>query len=83
MVLHDGVRVVVYDDHAAAEPLAALDVSRDSEHGRGLLLVQALADDWGVGPAAHPRGKGKNVWFEIRRDGGGTGIYRTPTILDT
>ncbi|MEW2393328.1 ATP-binding protein [Streptomyces venezuelae] len=82
-VLCDGVRVVGYDDHAVAEPLAALDVSRDSEYGRGLLLVQALADDWGAGPAARPHGRGKNVWFELRRDGGGTGFYRTPTILDT
>ncbi|MFI1678876.1 ATP-binding protein [Streptomyces sp. NPDC020607] len=69
VVLRDGVRVAVYDDHAATEPLAALDVSRDSEHGRGLLLVQALADDWGVAPAARPHGEGgegKNVWFELR-----------------
>ncbi|MGW2231086.1 ATP-binding protein [Streptomyces formicae] len=88
VVLCDGVRVVVYDDRAAAEPLAALDVSRDSERGRGLLLVQALADNWGVGPAARPRGNGKNVWFELRqdRDGdrdGGTELYRSRTIMDT
>ncbi|WP_433893457.1 ATP-binding protein [Streptomyces sp. CA-111067] len=29
--------------------------------GRGLLLVQALADAWGV----HARGGGKVVWFEL------------------
>ncbi|MFJ6214090.1 SpoIIE family protein phosphatase [Streptomyces sp. NPDC092296] len=29
--------------------------------GRGLLLVQALADDWGV----QPRGEGKVTWFEL------------------
>jgi anti-sigma regulatory factor (Ser/Thr protein kinase) len=29
--------------------------------GRGLLLVQALADAWGV----HARGAGKVVWFEL------------------
>lgn len=29
--------------------------------GRGLLLVQALSDAWGV----NPRGTGKVVWFEL------------------
>lgn len=29
--------------------------------GRGLRIVAALADDWGVTPA--PTGKGKTVWF--------------------
>lgn len=29
--------------------------------GRGLRIVAALADDWGVTPA--PAGKGKTVWF--------------------
>jgi serine phosphatase RsbU (regulator of sigma subunit)/anti-sigma regulatory factor (Ser/Thr protein kinase) len=29
--------------------------------GRGLLLVEALADDWGV----EPRGSGKRMWFEL------------------
>jgi anti-sigma regulatory factor (Ser/Thr protein kinase) len=32
--------------------------------GRGLLLVQALADAWGV----HPEGTGKVVWFELSAD---------------
>jgi anti-sigma regulatory factor (Ser/Thr protein kinase) len=32
--------------------------------GRGLLLVQALADAWGV----HPEGTGKVVWFELSID---------------
>ncbi|WP_062209895.1 SpoIIE family protein phosphatase [Streptomyces sp. NBRC 109706] len=29
--------------------------------GRGLLLMEALADSWG----AHPRGDGKTTWFEL------------------
>ncbi|MEG3626857.1 ATP-binding protein [Streptomyces poriticola] len=33
----------------------------DSTHGRGLMLVQSLADAWGV--RAH--GVGKAVWFEL------------------
>ena len=35
-----------------------------SEHGRGLRLVEAISDAWGVAPQ---RG-GKRVWFELRPD---------------
>lgn len=35
----------------------------DGESGRGLLLVDALADRWGVGP----RAPGKVVWCEFER----------------
>ncbi|UQX05205.1 ATP-binding protein [Streptomyces sp. RerS4] len=35
----------------------------DGTHGRGLLLVEALADAWGVDPLA--LGRGKVVWFEL------------------
>ncbi|MFJ9247727.1 ATP-binding protein [Streptomyces sp. NPDC101776] len=34
-----------------------------AESGRGLLLVDALADRWGVAPGPHPR---KTVWAEVR-----------------
>ncbi|MFE4974431.1 SpoIIE family protein phosphatase [Kitasatospora sp. NPDC056651] len=34
--------------------------------GRGLMLVEALADSWGV----EPRGSGKRMWFELS----GTGV---------
>jgi anti-sigma regulatory factor (Ser/Thr protein kinase) len=33
-----------------------------SDGGRGLLLVEAVTDRWGVAP--HPAGDGKTVWFE-------------------
>ncbi|MFI8967036.1 ATP-binding protein [Streptomyces sp. NPDC053493] len=33
----------------------------DGTHGRGLILVQALADSWGV----ENHGAGKVVWFEL------------------
>ncbi len=29
--------------------------------GRGLLLMDQLADAWGVSP----RGRGKSIWFEL------------------
>ncbi|GGZ25911.1 ATP-binding protein [Streptomyces nitrosporeus] len=37
----------------------------EGEHGRGLLLVEALADRWGVGE----RSPGKIVWCEFTRMG--------------
>jgi hypothetical protein len=39
------------------------------ESGRGLLLVEALADDWGVMP--RPCGPGKIVWAQVRLPGTG------------
>ncbi|MER8188034.1 SpoIIE family protein phosphatase [Kitasatospora sp. NPDC094015] len=35
--------------------------------GRGLMLVEALADGWGV----EPRGSGKRMWFELSAEAGG------------
>ncbi|WP_181799530.1 ATP-binding SpoIIE family protein phosphatase [Kitasatospora acidiphila] len=35
--------------------------------GRGLMLVEALADSWGV----EPRGSGKRMWFELTAGGEG------------
>jgi len=34
----------------------------DAENGRGLLIVEALADHWGIAPGPVPR---KTVWAEI------------------
>ena len=33
--------------------------------GRGLVMMEMLADAWGV----DPRGEGKSIWFEMREDG--------------
>ncbi|MFE9765566.1 ATP-binding protein [Streptomyces sp. NPDC005808] len=65
-VLLDGVRIAVYDDSPAAH-LVPIDTTWDGECGRGLLLVQALAETWGVTPA-HPFSR-KHVWFELRGQG--------------
>ncbi|MFJ5774856.1 SpoIIE family protein phosphatase [Streptomyces sp. NPDC093094] len=35
--------------------------------GRGLVLIELLADVWGVAP----RGEGKSIWFELHEDGSG------------
>lgn len=67
-VLPDGVRVAVYDDSPAVH-LVPVDAGRDGECGRGLLLVQALAQTWGITPG-HPYSR-KHVWFELRSGTGG------------
>ncbi|MFF8828106.1 ATP-binding protein [Streptomyces sp. NPDC015131] len=54
------VRVEVRD-FAPALPTPHAPTDDDGTHGRGLVLVQALADAWGV--LAH--GVGKVVWFEL------------------
>ncbi|WAX81783.1 ATP-binding protein [Streptomyces sp. KMM 9044] len=58
-----GLRVEVRDfvDH---EPRPRVPVVDDGTHGRGLVLVESLADAWGV--RAH--GVGKAVWFELEAD---------------
>lgn len=53
-------------DYASRRPRPYVPTADDGTHGRGLMLVQALADAWGV-EVAGP-GRGKVVWFEL--DGG-------------
>lgn len=57
----DGVLRVEVHDSGPGE-VRAPDAGPESEHGRGLLLVAALADKWGVGE----RDPGKVVWCEFR-----------------
>jgi anti-sigma regulatory factor (Ser/Thr protein kinase) len=53
------LRVEVTDDSDRMPLVRAFD--QDSEGGRGLALVDALAAAWG----ADPRPGGKTVWFEL------------------
>ncbi|WP_405649513.1 ATP-binding protein [Streptomyces sp. NBC_00019] len=55
-----GLRVEVRD-FVARRPRLRVPNADDGMHGRGLVLVQSLADAWGV--RAH--GVGKVVWFEL------------------
>ena len=74
----DVVRVEVSDDGEGFDPAELPD--KDAESGRGLQLVQALADRWG-----RRRGPRSSVWFELDRSADraryptGTGA-RTPTL---
>ncbi len=62
----DTVRLEVSDTRTERlpEPRPPHDPA-DDESGRGLLLVEALADRWGV----EPRTPGKCVWAEIQQNG--------------
>ena len=53
------LRVEVQDDGEGVPALR--DAARDDEGGRGLALVAALADDWGIEQVPG----GKFVWFEL------------------
>jgi anti-sigma regulatory factor (Ser/Thr protein kinase) len=55
----DRVRICVSDD-APVEPTPQ-HPDDESDHGRGLMLVDMLAREWGVVPA----GLGKTVWAEV------------------
>ncbi len=68
--LHDGgelVRIAVRDEGCApGRPRANTRRQPDDEHGRGLLLVDALCHSWG----AHENGPGLLVWADLPRTAG-------------
>ncbi|MFF3581194.1 ATP-binding protein [Streptomyces mirabilis] len=57
-----GVRVEVADG-SPQPPRVPTELSPEAEGGRGLVLLDAVVDKWGVGTG--PEG-GKTVWFECR-----------------
>ncbi|WP_406259801.1 ATP-binding protein [Streptomyces nigra] len=78
-------RIEVTDTRAEKRPQASPPASDSlSESGRGLLLVAALADDWGVSPrTAAP---GKTVWAELHAQAKGQPLTHRvapePTYVD-
>ena len=60
VVLGDGVVRVGVTDHGPGLPSRKPD-DDGATTGRGLLLVERLATDWGVAPT----GRGKTVWVEV------------------
>ncbi|MFE0353785.1 ATP-binding protein [Streptomyces nigra] len=64
--LHDGadlVRIAVRDEGCAAGEPHSSPARQEEEHGRGLLLIDALCHAWG----AHEHGSGLIVWAELPR----------------
>ncbi len=55
------IRIEVTDARGDRRP-ALREPDTGAESGRGLLLVEALADRWGVTDGPHPR---KIVWAEL------------------
>jgi anti-sigma regulatory factor (Ser/Thr protein kinase) len=55
-----GIRVEVVDKNPS--PPALREPADDEAHGRGLILVNSLASDWGSYDLPGPR---KVVWFEL------------------
>ncbi|PWI07277.1 hypothetical protein DIZ27_28890 [Streptomyces sp. NWU339] len=64
-LLPGGVRVEVSDRCPRLPVPTAGDTL--AEGGRGLVIVAAVTDRWGVAP--RPDGRGKTVWFECLVDG--------------
>ncbi|MEU6531124.1 ATP-binding protein [Streptomyces sp. NPDC046928] len=68
--LHDGadlVRIAVRDEGCAAGEPHSSPARQEEEHGRGLLLIDALCHAWG----AHEHGSGLIVWAELPRAAAG------------
>jgi anti-sigma regulatory factor (Ser/Thr protein kinase) len=59
------VEVAIQDAGRDMPMVATVAPDNTEPNGRGLLIVDALADDWGVVPREPPPGKA--VWFELGR----------------
>ncbi|MEU5400704.1 ATP-binding protein [Streptomyces sp. NPDC005963] len=64
LIIEASVLVQVHDDRPGGLPAPA-DPRADAEHGRGLTLIEACSDAWGVVPRGGPRSRGKTVWFVV------------------
>jgi anti-sigma regulatory factor (Ser/Thr protein kinase) len=62
------VRIEVSDTRGERLPCLSAGVPEDGDGGRGLLLVEALADRWGWSPRSSG-GPGKTVWAECTAPG--------------
>ncbi|MEV8568969.1 ATP-binding protein [Streptomyces sp. NPDC051322] len=61
------LRIAIQDQgHTSGGPQLCL--APEGEHGRGLLLVDAVSSAWGVREALH--GPGRLVWAELAQDTG-------------
>ncbi len=61
--LADGALLVVVTDSGGNYPAAGPMPPPRSSRGRGLPIMDSLADEWGITPSPH--GPGKSIWFKI------------------
>jgi hypothetical protein len=62
-VSDDWLRIAVVDG-CSVQPVVH-ELAMDRPRGRGMRMIQAIADRWG----AEPHRGGKRVWFELRPPG--------------
>ncbi|MGC9539180.1 ATP-binding protein [Streptomyces sp. UG1] len=62
-VVADTLRIETTDTRGDRLPHLTPPSASDAESGRGLLLVDALADRWGAASGAYPR---KTIWAEVK-----------------
>jgi anti-sigma regulatory factor (Ser/Thr protein kinase) len=61
IIVDDVIRLEVFDGDARVEVVAKEPLDQDRTSGRGLLLVDAIADAWG----STPRPDGKTIWATL------------------
>jgi anti-sigma regulatory factor (Ser/Thr protein kinase) len=71
-LVDESLRIEVFDDGDGTPEM--LDPRPDTPRGRGLLIVNKMADEWGVEPASD--GNGKHVWARFALRGGPSTRYR-------
>ncbi|WP_240771487.1 ATP-binding protein [Nocardioides sp. GY 10113] len=77
----DALDVGVRDGSSVLPRVSPGPASADAAHGRGLRIVQRLAQNWGVAPSAS--GNGKTVWFRLEAGpGSGPTARRAPATTD-
>ncbi|WP_314174653.1 ATP-binding protein [Streptomyces winkii] len=61
---YDGVRVEVHDDDTSSRAPQRRSPTAERESGRGLFIVETLADCWGV--TVSPVTRGSAVWAQLQ-----------------
>lgn len=61
---HEGVRIEVHDDDTSSRAPQRRAPTAEKECGRGLYIVETLAECWGV--AVSPVTRGSAVWAQLR-----------------
>ena len=63
-LLSDAAQILILVWDASPQPPVVLGVTGEAEHGRGLMLVEAVSEQWGW--SARADGGGKFVWAIVR-----------------